>query len=170
MELFENRKWIATAGQHDRTAALAQNLHSVIRPKCRRIFVCRSACKLTRCPRFCCCRDWFQLTLKEGLTVFRDQLFSGDMGSHAVKRIEVRHDLARHFQGRGLLKGFVRHNISRDFQRTSPDNVSCVCVCVSCKTSVFFVLLYRCAAVLPSHSFARCHAARMIDTRDKESS
>ena len=34
------------------------------------------------------CRDWFQLTLKEGLTVFRDQLFSGDMGSHAVKRIE----------------------------------------------------------------------------------
>ncbi|CAM9158816.1 unnamed protein product [Ectocarpus sp. 6 AP-2014] len=34
------------------------------------------------------CRDWFQLTLKEGLTVFRDQLFSGDMGSHAAKRIE----------------------------------------------------------------------------------
>mmetsp|Transcript_4749 Transcript_4749/g.10709 ORF Transcript_4749/g.10709 Transcript_4749/m.10709 type:complete len:760 (+) Transcript_4749:1-2280(+) len=34
------------------------------------------------------CRDWFQLTLKEGLTVFRDQEFSGDMGSHAVKRIE----------------------------------------------------------------------------------
>ncbi|CAN0365435.1 unnamed protein product, partial [Laminaria digitata] len=33
-------------------------------------------------------RDWFQLTLKEGLTVFRDQLFSGDMGSHAAKRIE----------------------------------------------------------------------------------
>jgi len=37
------------------------------------------------------CRDWFQLTLKEGLTVFRDQEFSGDMGSAAVKRIgEVR--------------------------------------------------------------------------------
>ena len=34
------------------------------------------------------CRDWFQLTLKEGLTVFRDQQFSGDMGSHAVKRID----------------------------------------------------------------------------------
>jgi len=34
------------------------------------------------------CRDWFQLTLKEGLTVFRDQEFSGDMGSKAVKRIE----------------------------------------------------------------------------------
>ncbi|KAL8272188.1 hypothetical protein Esti_003853 [Eimeria stiedai] len=34
------------------------------------------------------CRDWFQLTLKEGLTVFRDQLFSAAMGSHAVKRIE----------------------------------------------------------------------------------
>jgi len=35
------------------------------------------------------CRDWFQLTLKEGLTVYRDQEFSGDMmQSHAVKRIE----------------------------------------------------------------------------------
>ena len=33
------------------------------------------------------CRDWFQLSLKEGLTVFRDQQFSGDMGSRAVKRI-----------------------------------------------------------------------------------
>ena len=36
------------------------------------------------------CRDWFQLTLKEGLTVFRDQEFSSDMNSRAVKRIEVR--------------------------------------------------------------------------------
>lgn len=34
------------------------------------------------------CRDWFQLSLKEGLTVFRDQGFSADMGSHGVKRIE----------------------------------------------------------------------------------
>ncbi len=34
------------------------------------------------------CRDWFQLCLKEGLTVFRDQSFSGDMRSPAVKRIE----------------------------------------------------------------------------------
>ncbi len=33
------------------------------------------------------CRDWFQLSLKEGLTVFRDQQFSADMNSHAVKRI-----------------------------------------------------------------------------------
>ena len=33
------------------------------------------------------CRDWFQLSLKEGLTVFRDQEFSADMGSAAVKRI-----------------------------------------------------------------------------------
>ncbi len=33
------------------------------------------------------CRDWFQLTLKEGLTVFRDQQFSADMTSAAVKRI-----------------------------------------------------------------------------------
>jgi len=34
------------------------------------------------------CRDWFQLSLKEGFTVLRDQLFSQDMGSAAVKRIE----------------------------------------------------------------------------------
>lgn len=33
------------------------------------------------------CRDWFQLTLKEGLTVFRDQEFSADMNSRPVKRI-----------------------------------------------------------------------------------
>ena len=33
------------------------------------------------------CRDWFQLTLKEGLTVFRDQQFSADMTSRPVKRI-----------------------------------------------------------------------------------
>ncbi|CAB9512723.1 Puromycin-sensitive aminopeptidase [Seminavis robusta] len=44
------------------------------------------------------CRDWFQLTLKEGLTVFRDQEFSGDMNSNAVKRIEdVRMVRARQF-------------------------------------------------------------------------
>ena len=34
------------------------------------------------------CRDWFQLSLKEGLTVFRDQQFTGDMRSRDVKRIE----------------------------------------------------------------------------------
>lgn len=33
------------------------------------------------------CRDWFQLSLKEGLTVFRDQEFSSDMGCRPVKRI-----------------------------------------------------------------------------------
>ena len=33
------------------------------------------------------CRDWFQLSLKEGLTVFRDQEFSADQGRRAVKRI-----------------------------------------------------------------------------------
>ena len=43
------------------------------------------------------CRDWFQLSLKEGLTVFRDQEFSSDMHSRAVKRI---HDVSqlRNFQ------------------------------------------------------------------------
>ncbi len=34
------------------------------------------------------CQDWFQLSLKEGLTVFRDQEFTADMQSRAVKRIE----------------------------------------------------------------------------------
>jgi len=33
------------------------------------------------------CRDWFQLSLKEGLTVFRDQQFTADQGSRAVKRL-----------------------------------------------------------------------------------
>jgi aminopeptidase N len=34
------------------------------------------------------CRDWFQLSLKEGLTVFRDSEFSADINSRAVKRIQ----------------------------------------------------------------------------------
>ncbi len=45
------------------------------------------------------CRDWFQLSLKEGLTVFRDQEFSSDMNSRAVQRIDdVR--ILRNFQFR----------------------------------------------------------------------
>ena len=44
------------------------------------------------------CRDWFQLCLKEGLTVFRDQSFSADQRGHAVQRIkEVRTLRARQF-------------------------------------------------------------------------
>ncbi|MFC1688412.1 aminopeptidase N [Pseudomonadota bacterium] len=44
------------------------------------------------------CQDWFQLTLKEGLTVFRDQEFSSDMHSRAVKRIQdVRQLRSRQF-------------------------------------------------------------------------
>ncbi|MCV2502876.1 MAG: aminopeptidase N, partial [Neisseriaceae bacterium] len=35
------------------------------------------------------CRDWFQLTLKEGLTVFREQEFASDMSSRAARRIEA---------------------------------------------------------------------------------
>jgi aminopeptidase N len=45
------------------------------------------------------CRDWFQLSLKEGLTVFRDQQFSADHGSAAVERInQVRMLRAAQFQ------------------------------------------------------------------------
>ena len=44
------------------------------------------------------CRDWFQLSLKEGLTVFRDQEFGADMYSRPVQRIqEVRGLRAAHF-------------------------------------------------------------------------
>ncbi|MEO6747991.1 MAG: aminopeptidase N, partial [Casimicrobiaceae bacterium] len=41
------------------------------------------------------CRDWFQLSLKEGLTVFRDQEFSSDQGSRAVERIAAVDQLRR---------------------------------------------------------------------------
>lgn len=48
------------------------------------------------------CRDWFQLSLKEGFTVYRDQTFSADMASAAVKRIEdVRVLRAAQFQEDG---------------------------------------------------------------------
>jgi aminopeptidase N len=44
------------------------------------------------------CQDWFQLTLKEGLTVFRDEEFSADMQSRAVKRIrDIRNLRSRQF-------------------------------------------------------------------------
>lgn len=42
------------------------------------------------------CRDWFQLSLKEGLTVFRDHEFSADMGSRAVTRISDVRTLRQH--------------------------------------------------------------------------
>ena len=42
------------------------------------------------------CRDWFQLSLKEGLTVFRDHEFSADMGSRAVTRINEVRTLRQH--------------------------------------------------------------------------
>ncbi len=42
------------------------------------------------------CRDWFQLSLKEGLTVYRDQQFSSDMNSAAVKRIDDVRILRQH--------------------------------------------------------------------------
>jgi hypothetical protein len=80
----------------------------VLQPRCCSGFVC-TASPLTQLTDGCClwllaftawvvrcagnrvtCRDWFQLTLKEGLTVFRDQGFSADMNSAPVKRIEVR--------------------------------------------------------------------------------
>ncbi|WP_142847708.1 aminopeptidase N [Telmatospirillum sp. J64-1] len=56
------------------------------------------------------CRDWFQLSLKEGLTVFRDEEFSSDQRSRPVKRIQtVRNLRARQFvEDAGPLKHPVR--------------------------------------------------------------
>jgi aminopeptidase N len=56
------------------------------------------------------CRDWFQLCLKEGLTVFRDQEFTSDMRSRAVKRInDVKTLRARQFpEDQGPLSHPVR--------------------------------------------------------------
>jgi aminopeptidase N len=58
------------------------------------------------------CRDWFQLCLKEGLTVFRDQQFSADMRSAPVKRIEEVLQLrARQFREDA---GPLAHNVRPD--------------------------------------------------------
>ena len=56
------------------------------------------------------CRDWFQLCLKEGLTVFRDQSFSGDQRGHVVQRIkDVKALRARQFsEDAGPLSHAVR--------------------------------------------------------------
>ena len=59
------------------------------------------------------CRDWFQLCLKEGLTVFRDQEFTADMRSRAVKRItDVRNLRAHQFvEDAGPLAHSVRPQV-----------------------------------------------------------
>jgi aminopeptidase N len=58
------------------------------------------------------CRDWFQLSLKEGLTVFRDHEFSSDQRSRAVKRIsDVRALRARQFAEDG---GPLAHSVRPD--------------------------------------------------------
>src|SRR5689334_8284830 len=62
------------------------------------------------------CRDWFQLCLKEGLTVFRDQEFSADMRSRSVKRIgDVRGLRASQFvEDAGPLAHPVRPEVYRE--------------------------------------------------------
>ena len=58
------------------------------------------------------CRDWFQLSLKEGLTVYRDQEFSADQGSRVVKRIgDVRGLRAAQFREDG---GPLAHPVQPD--------------------------------------------------------
>lgn len=62
------------------------------------------------------CRDWFQLCLKEGLTVFRDHEFSADQRSRPVKRIaEVRHLKSEQFaEDAGPLAHPVRPQVYRE--------------------------------------------------------
>ncbi|MGB0867887.1 MAG: aminopeptidase N, partial [Granulosicoccaceae bacterium] len=82
-----NSKYVL-ADQQTATDADFQNIESVI---AHEYFHNWSGNRVT-------CRDWFQLSLKEGLTVFRDQEFSADRNSRAVKRIEdVRLLRARQF-------------------------------------------------------------------------
>ena len=58
------------------------------------------------------CRDWFQLSLKEGLTVFRDQEFSSDTESRAVKRIQ---DVQKLRSGQFVEdQGPMAHNVRPD--------------------------------------------------------
>ena len=55
------------------------------------------------------CRDWFQLSLKEGLTVYRDQEFSADQGSRVVKRIgDVRGSARRRSSARMPVRWRIR--------------------------------------------------------------
>jgi aminopeptidase N len=62
------------------------------------------------------CRDWFQLCLKEGLTVFRDQEFSADQRSRAVERISDVRDLRAHqfVEDAGPLAHPVRPTVYRE--------------------------------------------------------
>ena len=72
------------------------------------------------------CRDWFQLCLKEGLTVFRDQEFSGDMRSAPVERIgDVRTLRAAQFPEDAGPAGAQRpaRNLSRDQQLLHRDRL-----------------------------------------------
>ncbi len=82
------------------------------------------------------CRDWFQLCLKEGLTVYRDQEFSSDVRSRPVKRIaDVRTLHARQFpEDAGPLAHPVRPEVYSEIQQLLPRRRStrraprsCVC-------------------------------------------
>ncbi len=74
------------------------------------------------------CRDWFQLCLKEGLTVFRDQQFSGDSAATGVKRIEDVIAPARRAvpRGRGPARppGPPRPTTSRSTTSTPPPSTT----------------------------------------------
>src|SRR5260221_252123 len=60
------------------------------------------------------CRDWFQLSLKEGFTVFRDQSFSADTGSPAVKRIDDVRVLRAAHPANAAVAVRAQHAMARD--------------------------------------------------------
>ncbi|TYI70469.1 hypothetical protein E1A91_D08G223200v1 [Gossypium mustelinum] len=70
------------------------------------------------------CRDWFQLSSKEGLTVFRDQEFSSDVGSRKVKRIADGAEVVRMYKTLLGTQGF-RKGMDLCFKRHDGQAVTC---------------------------------------------
>ncbi|PPD68203.1 hypothetical protein GOBAR_DD34920 [Gossypium barbadense] len=70
------------------------------------------------------CRDWFQLSSKEGLTVFRDHEFSSDVGSRKVKRIADGAEVVRMYKTLLGTQGF-RKGMDLCFKRHDGQAVTC---------------------------------------------
>ncbi|XP_057520634.1 puromycin-sensitive aminopeptidase-like isoform X2 [Amaranthus tricolor] len=99
------------------------------------------------------CRDWFQLSLKEGLTVFRDQEFSSDMGSRTVKRIADVSKLRNYQYPQDA--GPMAHPV-RPHSYIKMDNFYTVTVC--------FGILILCSAVITLLLFFTPHSIFLFMT------
>ena len=105
------------------------------------------------------CRDWFQLSLKEGFTVFRDQAFSADMRSAAVERIgDVKALRARQFQEDA---GPLAHPIRPD-QYLTIDNFYTATVYEK-GAEVVRMLQRVCQAGRPAHTHWHAHSAERTE-------